>query len=228
MLRQLQALQERADQLSALARGLSRSAPERADGSDATGWVKVVLDGTGLPVEIQVRNGWEQRVESDRLAARIIEAHADAINQGMRAWSQSLDDNRWHFQRNIFTSGEGSTDSGEQPRVPAGERREVSELAEVVISRLQSAQQETLPGPSAVEGRDDGRHVTIRLESGGTASCSIDPQWVVRRSGDVITSALMTALRRARAKLATENKSTVGVDGLVGDVLATLESLENL
>lgn len=225
MVRQLQALQEQAARLGGLARGLSRAVPQRADGTDATGWVRVVLDRTGRPADIQVRNGWDQRMRADQIGAAVGEACVDAVRQGMRAWSESLDDSRWHAQRSAIPRGDD--DDGERPDLPAGEPREVTELAEVVLSRLQSVRQAQVRESSAVSGSDDEARVTIHLEPGGAVSCVIDERWAVRRTGDAITTALTTALSRARSALAGENPPAAGVDGLIGDVLATLESFKN-
>jgi hypothetical protein len=227
MMRQLRTLQEQAAHLSALAGTLSRSAPDRAEGADATGSVTVALDRAGRPVEIRVGNGWAERIEPSRLAAGIGEAHADAVRKGMRAWSESLKDSRWHAQRDGFDSGEGPAEPDTQPPPPAGERREVSDLAEEVISSLRSVQQVPVPEPAAVDGSDDDERVTVRLGPGGLVSCSIDQQWATGRSGDSITAALTSALGRARAKLPSEDKAAAGIDGLIGDVLATLASFND-
>jgi hypothetical protein len=227
MMRELEMLQERAAQLGALARTLSRSSPDRAEGTDPTGWVKVTLDRSGLPAAIQIRNGWDQRIEPQHLAAGIADAHADAVSRGMRAWSDSLDENRWPSQRSTFDNGEAPPDREIRP-LPAGQRREVSELAEEVIASLQSAQQAPPPEAQTIEGTDDDQRVTIRLSADGSVSCSIDQQWAAGRSGDSITSQLSTALSRARARLPRGDAPSTGVDGLIGDVLATLESFKNM
>jgi hypothetical protein len=221
MMRRLQALQDQAARLGALARGLSQSVPDHAEGADGTGLVKVVLDRRGLPVRIEIRDGWERRIASRRLAAAVSEAQADAIARGMRDWSKSLADSRWPARR---TSSDGT---GDAPLPPDGEPREVSELAEEVIASMQSVRERPEAGPTTFDGSDDQGRVTIRLAAEGTLACVIDQHWASGRGGDSITAALATALARARAKLPATGARSAGVDGLIGDVLATLKSFED-
>jgi len=229
MIRQLQALQEQAERLSSLARGLSGAAPQQAEGVDATGQVTVVLDRSGRPVRIKVRDGWEQRLAAGRLGAAATDACAGAVAQAMRAWTQTLEQSRWQQQRNTFDHGRrhGTVGSVQSSPVPAGQPRDVSELAEIVMARLQTISQPSLPEPAPAQGSDAGGQVIVRLEPGGTLGCSIDERWATGRSGDAITEALQTALNRARTQLAGPRTPAADVDRLIGDVLTTLDNLKN-
>jgi hypothetical protein len=78
-------------QLGEVAAGLAAATPRQAEGTDPTGWVRVAVAGDGLPHAIQVRPGWRQRLEADRLGAAVAQANAAAIGEGMRAWTDELD-----------------------------------------------------------------------------------------------------------------------------------------
>jgi len=99
MLARLQQLQARVTQFGELAGRLAAAAPQQADGSDPSGWVRVTLGADGLPTAIKVRDGWGRRIEAAGLGAAVIAANADGIRQGMRAFSDRLDDARWWAQR---------------------------------------------------------------------------------------------------------------------------------
>jgi hypothetical protein len=83
-------LQRSTTELGRLVRDLTAGTPPHIEGSDATGWVHVVLGPNGIPTEIRVREGWQQRVEPVRLASAVIDANGDAVQRAMRAWTTAM------------------------------------------------------------------------------------------------------------------------------------------
>lgn len=222
MMRQLQQLQRQAEQLGQLARDLAAATPRRSEGTDATGWVRIVLGPDGFPVEIRIRDGWQQRLEPERLGTAVREANTDAVQRAMRAWTDQLDDAGWWRRRadleETVAPGDGV------PDMPYGQRRESADLAEEALASLQMAQaQPNLPVVSD-EGTDDGRRIVVQLGSGGLTGCTIDAGWAARSATSSINAALSSALQRAAAKRSATPRPSGEIDAMLGDALATLRS----
>jgi DNA-binding protein YbaB len=225
MLARLQQLQAKVTQFGELATQLAQAVPKQAEGCDASGWVRVVLGGDGLPTAISVRDGWDRRIEAAGLGAAVMDANADAIRQGMKAFSDHLDDNRWWTKRAHAEEDGPDPSAGPVARPPAGTERDPGELTEDVLKALHTVQQPAETAPGAVEGSDPQRYVTVALGPGGLARCTIDPGWAARRDSNAITAALTQALRAARHAIPAPTAPSADLDGLLGDALATLRAI---
>ena len=223
MLARLQQLQAKVTQFGELANRLAEAVPRQAEGSDPTGRVRVVLGGDGLPTAISVRDGWDQRVAAAELGAAVVDANADALRQGMAAFSQHLDDTRWWAQRARIDEDGPQPAAETLPRPPDGRERDPGELTEDVLKALHTARQPAPARPAAAEGTDPQRYVTVTLGPGGLTGCAIDPGWAARRDGEAITAALAQALRAA--KDAVPAPAAEDLNGLLGDALATLRAI---
>jgi DNA-binding protein YbaB len=223
----LEQLQKQMAQLGELATSLAAATPRQAEGTDATGWVRVLIAHDGLP-RVKVRNGWNRRIEANLLGAAVVEANADAINSAMRAWSNELDASSWWTRRAGPEEDELAPSGGHASTPPAGVARDPSELTEEVLSALQAVRRQQPAAPADCEGSDPNRHVTVQLGQGGLLSCTIDPRWAARRDGDAITAAVSRALQAAVAKRSATQAPTPDLDGLVGDALATLRAVTQL
>ena len=221
-------LQQQAAQLGQLTRDLVAATPQRSEGSDATGCVWIALGPDGLPTEIRIRDGWRQRLEPGRLGAAVLDANTDAVQRAMQAWTAGLDDNRWWRRRadvDMSASEQAAPSVLEPPEPPLGRASDGNQLAEQVLTALQTAQRQPIAAATPQEGMDDGRHATVEIGPGGLTACTIDPDWAAHRDGGSIGAALSAALDRAIAKRPTGSSPGVEIDGLLGDALATLVSL---
>lgn len=145
MMRQLQHLQQQAAQLGQLARDLTAATPQRSEGSDPTGWVRIVLGPDGLPAEIRVRDGWQQHLEPERLGAAVLDANNDAVQRAMQLWTAQLQDSHWSTRRAEGDEATGEAAASSAVDLPAptpGQARDSNELAEQVLSALQAAQRQ--------------------------------------------------------------------------------------
>lgn len=224
---QLQRLQQRIAEVGRLARDMADGAPHHVEGSDATGWVRIVVGRGGLPTEIRVREGWQQRLYPDRLASAVTEAYSDAMQGAMRAWVSAVNGSGWwRCRATIDEVIDAHTAHGGQalPELPFGHARDVNDLAEEVMRQLQGAQPSQAASPASVEGHDEG-HVSIQLGPGGLTACTIAPDWAEHRDGAAISAALATALRRAVAAYPPSQPAGFEPDTLIGDALATLTCL---
>jgi hypothetical protein len=227
-LRHVERLRRQASELGELARDLGATVPEHVEGSDPTGSVLVVLGRHGLPADIRVREGWRQRLEPERLASAVLDAHSDAAQRAMRAWSNVVDDRGWWRRRadlEYVVAEEPAQASRSVPEPPLGQVRDSNELAEEVMRKLRDAQAPQTASPTSAEGQDDGKHVTIQITSGGLASCAIEPDWARHHDGPAISGALSTALRRAVAGHPAPPSAGAEPDSLIADALATLMNL---
>ena len=214
--------------LAQLTRDLAEAIPAHVEGSDATGRVLVILGRDGMPTQIRVRQGWPQRLVPERLANAVLDANSDAVQRCMRTWTTAVDDDGWWRRRTdleVNPDAEQPFASRPPPRLPAGQVRDSNDLAEEVLGRLHDAQSAPVKPLSAVEGRDDGRHVMVQLSSAGLTACTIDPDWAQQQDGVSISAALATALQRASAKRPASTPVGSRADDLIGDALATLISL---
>lgn len=108
------------------------------------------------------------------------------------------------------------------PKLPAGQARESTELAEQALGALEAARRQSSAPPAPVEGTDDDRHVTIEIGPAGLTGCTIDPRWAARRDGAAISAALSSALKCAAAKVPAPAPPSPGSNDLLGDALAGL------
>ncbi|WP_146164168.1 hypothetical protein [Pseudosporangium ferrugineum] len=218
-------LQQQAAQLSQLAQGLAAATPQRTEGSDATGWVRVSLGPDGAPTDIRVRDGWRQRIAPEALAAAVLDANRDAVRRAMESWIDALDQQRWWRRRADVDEFAGEAGQSDLPAPPHGLTRDVNDVAEEAITELQGAQRSaSAPADQEHEGADDGRHVVVRVGQGGLLACDIVPRWAEREEGSAVSAALSVALKRARPEPPPPPSSS-RADDLVADALATLLSM---
>src|SRR4051812_37940963 len=97
--RRLHRLQAQTAKLGLLTRQLAAAIPARTEGSDPTGCVLVTLGRDGIPADIRVRDGWQQRLQPEQLAGAVLDAHADAVQRAMRTCTDALDDGGWWRRR---------------------------------------------------------------------------------------------------------------------------------
>jgi hypothetical protein len=225
MLARLQQLQAKVTQFGALATQLAQAVPQQAEGYDASGWVRVVLGGDGLPTVISVRDGWDKRIEPSGLGAAVMDANADGIRRGMKAFSDHLDDTRWwgHRVRADEDGPDPSTVEASPP--PTGKERDPGELNEDILKALHMAQQTPEAAAGPVDGSDPQRYVTVTLGPSGLARCVVDADWAERRDGSAITAAFTQALRAAKSEILAPAPPDANLDGLLGDALATLRAI---
>ncbi|MEU4564889.1 hypothetical protein AB0F72_41465 [Actinoplanes sp. NPDC023936] len=223
----LQQLQQRATQLGQLAGELASAVPERSEGYDVSGRVLVVLGPDGLPTEIRVREGWQERLEPDQLGAAILDAASDAGQSAVRTLAGRLDESRWWRRQRDADEGVENPDEKPLVRPFLGRPQHDGEFNEQIMNALHaSVRQARQPCPSVeVTGTDTGQHVAVTLTGGGIAGCIIDPWWARDRTGSAITESVSTALRRALHDLAAPAHPSAELDALVGDALSTLNAV---
>jgi DNA-binding protein YbaB len=224
MIRRMEQMQVQAAELGQLAAGLAAAAPRQAEGVDTSGWVQVAVGADGLPRTIRIRNGWNQRLEPERLAEAVMQAHGDAVSTATRAWSSQLTDDGWVRRRERMEHPAPDVSGQAGPVLPHGAVRETSALAEDVLAALHRVQQPP-QAPAEGEGSDQARHVTVRVGQGGLLDCRIEPGWAARFDGDAITAALTTAVRAARTALPAPSAPDATAGDLAADALATLRAL---
>ena len=147
-------LQRSAAELARFARDLAAATPPSVEGSDPTGWVHVVLGPDGIPTEVRVREGWQQRVDPARLAGAVMDANLDAVQRAMQAWTVAMQESDWRRSQAGFEADAGEDTAGTGhplPKSPFGHVRDTNELAEEVLSRLHAAQTQPAPSTAAEE-----------------------------------------------------------------------------
>jgi hypothetical protein len=217
--------QRSAAELGRLTRDLCDATAQPVEGSDPTGWVRVILGPDGIPTAIRIREGWQQRIDPAHLASAVIDANGDAVQRAMQAWSVAMQDSGFQRrQTDVEADAVASTASLGQS-LPFGHARDINELAEEALSQLHAAQAPQTAASALEEAHDDGRHVTVQIASDGLRACTIEPAWAERHNGSTISAALSTALQRAVARRSAQSSPRVELDALLGDAVATLTSL---
>ena len=189
---------------------LEQQAPARSTGTDATGTIRVTLDHAGQPEQITVHDSWPQRLRPDALSAATAEAFSAAATARGAAWKDALDRAGWQQRADRLDdrAGPAVTAPGELPaafrRVPPGPPRPVSQLAEDVLTGLDSAAAlAARPRPASQgTGANRERTVTVTLRPGGQLACEISAQWAAPRTAAALNDALAQALTAARRSLA--------------------------
>jgi len=219
---------------------LGQAAPERSEGSDTSGMVRVTIAADGLPSRISVQSRWQDRLTADSLSAAVTEAWAAAQQHRGEAWARALERSGWQQRMDRLEAEAEQAAAAATDPVPAAFRRpaadvpprplpvlydEVMSAADVAMARSARAPRE----PSTAVGSNRQRTVTVSLTPAGQLTCQADARWVSGRSGAELTEVLNAALSMARAGIAAadgeEAARTAGQDRLMAEVFATLENV---
>ncbi|MBO0804599.1 MAG: hypothetical protein J2P25_16185 [Nocardiopsaceae bacterium] len=208
---ELERLRRQAAGLQELMRELGDAAPERAEGTDRTGAVRVVIGSAGLPESIQVDAWWRDRLRPEALGSAVTDAWRQAMRRRGEAWARTLDRTGWHAR---FERRDSMPERG-QPRHPDATRgfsgvsqarggRSLNEIAEDAITMLDSvlsSPRSSSPRlgsvPGQARGSGPGNTLVITLTRSGQLSCSADARWAARQSGSQLNQALSAALAAA-------------------------------
>jgi hypothetical protein len=235
ILGRLQRVQQEAEELRDLMASLRGGAPPGADGHDATEQVRVSIGPDGLPVEVRVEPGWQGRLAPDAVGPAVLEAFTAAVANGMRAWSDTLDQTSWQARaaqldaRSEFpertpppADGPGRTPS--PLAASSSGARDASEVAEDVLRAAEQLRRQPAIQPQAGVGSDPSGNVSITLSRSGLEACEVRAGWASRQDGGALTSALAEALRTARSELDAQASppSPDAFDHLLGEALAAL------
>lgn len=199
----MERLRQRGADLQARMLGLQEAAPERIEAADRTGTVRVSLGHDGLPVSIQVGDGWQDRIRPHQLGAAVAEAAQQAMSRRAEAWSTTLEH-----------AGPGQGDPAPSPGAENLPRpsnpRSLTDIAEDVLGTLDTMLSAQLPPPAQpVQGATADRMLTVTLTRSGQVSCTADARWAAQQSGSRLTRALGSALVAARNQLREEQSSNI-------------------
>ncbi|WP_433790597.1 hypothetical protein [Actinoplanes sp. CA-252034] len=227
MKRRLERLRQRAEELGRLAAEAHSVVPESAPGVDESECVRIRLGPDRVPLQIQIRERWQDRLDADALADAVMDANTDAVRRAYRAWSDRLDESGWwRRQRDADEMPERRPMpmASPPPREPrTGHIPEDPEMGERILRLLQDTRRSASDrGPVEVEGSNDSGSVSVRLSVGGLAGCVIDEGWARHRCGDDIATALSHALRRARRRLDSPRPGLLEADALISEALTAL------
>lgn len=194
-------LRQRGADLQARMLGLQEAAPERTEAADRTGTVRVAVGHDGLPVSIQVGDGWQDRIRPHQLGAAVAEASRQAMSRRIEAWSTTLE-HAGPGQRGPAPS----PGPGDSPR--PSNPRSLTDIAEDVLGTLDTMLSSRLPPPAQpAQGTAADRMLTVTLTRSGQLSCTADARWAAQQSGSQLTRALGSALVAARNQLREEQDS---------------------
>jgi hypothetical protein len=235
LIRELQQIQRYAAGLHELLAQAQTQAPRRAEGTDRSGGVRVVLGPDGFPETIRVDSGWERRLAPEAFGGAVGEAFSAAMGERLAAWTDTLRQQGW--QSDIDRLKGAADRSPEAPpalRRPTPPRsRPIGDVAEDMIKAFDTVDAMARPpAPASGTGSAAGGRLTITLAGNGALSCTAEPQWVSRQSPAALMSALNEALHAARADLARQHPpaaATTGrLDGLLDEAFALLSDPRRL
>jgi hypothetical protein len=229
----LRRVQQEADDLRDLMAALRAHAPQGADGSDSTAQVWVSIGADGLPTAIRVESAWRGRLGPESVGQAVLDAFTAAVASCMRAWDEALDAMSWRsriagleVQAEPSRDGDGQGMSSPMARVfePVRDAAEVAEDALRAAGRLRK--QATGEPPVGV-GTDPSGKVSVTLSRAGLQACSVQTAWASRQDGRTLTTALTTALRKARTELDAQVKqrNPDSFSRLVGEALGALRGI---
>lgn len=181
----------------------------------------MVLGPERLPIEIRIRDRWQEELDPAQLGTAVMEANNDSRWEGMRVGTHRLDESGWWRKQ-------WDADSIHWPNTTAGTGRppDDPEFNERVLRFARAARERAArPSPESAEGSDDSGAVTIRLGPGGLIHCRIDETWARHRDGGTIGARISQAVRRASADLVSPRPAFSEAAAIVDDALAALRSL---
>lgn len=204
--------------------------PSRAQGSDATGAVRVVLGPDGIPTSFRVDRDYNRKIDPGSFGSAVLEAFQSAMEDRLSTWGNSLVENGWQQRQEDLQRGRYQPTAESQ--VPAAFRqpsattapRALDEVTEDVLRAFDNASQYS-SHPRTARGTDQSGHLTIELSTSGMTSCTADGAWVSKQTAARLTNALGQALSRAREVLAEASEPPGGatsLDQLVAEALALL------
>jgi DNA-binding protein YbaB len=218
------------------------TAPQRAEATDGSGTVRVVLGSDGLPESIHVDADWRRRLDAAVFGDAVVEAFQAAVGERLAAWSRSLDGEglRSRAERLRADSDDQRPIEATDPLPPAmrdavaGARpRALDVLAEDMMRALDSVGELATASPLVVtgSGSSGSGHLAVTLSKAGLVSCTAQARWVSQQSGSVLTTALGEALAEARADLAAAVEApdpAHQLDQLFAEALAILTDPQRL
>lgn len=238
LLRELAQIQQYASGLQGLMAQAQSAAPEQAEGTDASGAVRVVLGPDGLPESVRVEAGWQRRVEPAAFGNAVVEACQAAMGARMAAWTARLEDERWQSKVDQLQLGVDERPAEAGGEIPAVLRhpmevqpRAIDEITEDLISAFDSVGQFTASPSSAVTSSNSSGNLVITLSKAGLVSCAAEPRWVSQQTATRLMNALSEALAAARVELAKASdapKPTAALDRLFAEALAALNDPQRL
>jgi DNA-binding protein YbaB len=226
----LKYLRQRAIDLQEKMSRLQDAAPERTEGTDQSGTVRVVIDRDGIPKSIQVGAHWQDKIHPQALKAAIVEASQQATHRRGEVWSRILelsDQSAKSGHNSPSTSYPDSADMGPSPMAFAP--RPLGQIADDLLKMLDQVLSSPLPEAQSREVAPD-RELTLTLAPGGQLSCTIDAPWASRQSdgqlNQVLGTALNSARQRLRAQEAASNSSSDRLSALSAEIRAVFSEAQ--
>ncbi|MET0235422.1 MAG: hypothetical protein ABW224_12330 [Kibdelosporangium sp.] len=231
LIRELRQLQQYASGLQGLIADAEANAPARAEGTDSSGAVHVVLGPNGVPKSYRVDQGWERKLRPEAFGDAVLGAFEQAMQDRMKAWTTTLQKDNWQSKVDNLEN---------QPQVPVmfqgpkftGTPRPLDDLAEDMMKAFDDVQQAPdLPKPAYAVGTAGGGKLTLTLSKSGVVSCVADPRWVSAQTATRLTNALSEALAAAKQeleKMSVAQEPANPLDRLIGETFALLNDPQRL
>lgn len=221
----LERLAQKAADLRETMRGIQDASPERTEGSDRSGAVRVVVGADGLPESIQVDDRWQTRISPHALGAAVTEAAQEAARRRGEAWSRIVE---------RAGSGQSGSAGATYPAAMPGTGglpgtsppRSLGEIADEVIGNFDRTMASPPRGAATAQARaaNHGRTLVVMLTESGQMSCAADAQWAAEQSGSRLNQALGTALASAREELRSRSAGSGISDNRASEILSELQA----
>ena len=190
--------------------------PDRAEGTDRTGAVRVVLGGDGLPTSIEVGADWQHRVVASAFGDAVLDAFHTATRARIEAWSEALRrparpvapaevvSRPWPAVP-VVPAEVVSRHRPARPPVDGSAARSMTTLVEEVLNAADEFARRGAAPPAMPTGTgsDGTGRLMLTLSAAGVESCIAPAHWLSCQHADDLTAALARALAAARADLGT-------------------------
>jgi hypothetical protein len=241
ILQELRQLERQAGAIHDVFVDANAKSPSRAEGTDQTGTVRVVVDAEGLPAEIVVARDWHDVLAGSEFGRAVRDAFTDATRSRMAIWSQAIATSGWRDRVEDLRDGAGrlpsdaaGTSGVVAPSVAAWRRPFEDVLGDVLRDDDPVA---TAPAPTGT-GWDESGQLVLTVAPSGLVSCVASAHWLSYQNAEALTTALAQAVGSARAELSAATRA-IAPDGgperpaerharLFDEVLARLGELRRL